>query len=151
MSRRWLLGDFNPLTVFVLLISVIYFWHLVFYIIYMFNFILLFPLPYGLWVLWLNIHTNWFRECTSCFYSTFDWHLACPTAECIHTVGRIIGVSIAAVASQGFTFMCQTTVNYVHSHEFLILFMISFEIIYSFENKTYLLHCVVFSSCISLS
>ena len=40
--------------------------------------------------------------------------------------------------------MCQSTVNYVYGPEFLILFMISSEIIYSFENETYLLHCVVF-------
>ena len=39
---------------------------------------------------WLNTHTSWYGECTSCFHFTFDWHLACPTAEYIHTLGMIV-------------------------------------------------------------
>lgn len=151
MSVRCLLAEFNFPTAIVLLISLIYFWHLVFHVFYVFlNFLLLLLLPYGLWALWLNIHTNWFGDCTSCFYPAFDWHLACPTAECMHTVGMMIGVSIAAAASQGlpFTWYCQTTVNYVCGHEFPILFMISFEITYSSENQTHLLHWIFFSSSI---
>lgn len=127
---------------------------LTFTVLYFFNvsfiFLLLLLLPNGLLVLWVNIYTNSCGEWTSCFYYIFDWHLACPTAECIHTLGTIIGVSIAAAASQIFAFMCQPTVNYVLGHAFLILFMISFEIIYSFENETYLLHYVAFSSFASL-
>ena len=149
MSVRCLLAEFNFLIVTVLLISLIYFWHLVFCVFYVsLNFLLLLLLPYGLWGLWLNIRTNWFGECTSCFYPTCDWHLACPTAECIHTVGVMIGVSIAAAASQGFPFTSHTTVHYVCGREFLILFMISFEITHSSENQTHLLHCIFFSSSI---
>lgn len=120
--------EFNPFTCIVLITCFIYFRHLVLYF-FSFNFLLPLLLPYELWVLWLNMC----GECTSCFTFTFDWHLACPTAECIHTAGRIIEVLIAAAASQAYAFMYQPTVNYIHGHRFLILFVISFEIIFKWN------------------
>lgn len=150
-SERWLLGEFNPFIVIVLLISLIYFWHLVFC-----NFFFMFPwiffcfycchmtvsslikytyrLVWRVFILflfhfWLTFGLSYSLVHSHFWHDNWSFHCSCCFPRLYIT--------------------CQTIVNYVHGHEFLILCMISFEIIYSFENKTYLLHCVVVSSSIS--
>lgn len=140
MSVKWLLGEFNPLTVIVLMICLIYFWHLVFCYFFMFPLIFFFAFTVAIWTVSSLIKYPYklvWR--VYILFLSHSWLTSGLSYSWVHSHCRddnwSFHYSCCFIGS-----MCQPTVNHVHSHEFFFLFMISFEIIYSFESETYIYH-----------